>query len=85
MINYIRIQSLGPASIILNIIEERDVRYLVPRLRDLAFAVDISDRAIFGPKDPGFSSTRSSFDVSSGDISLETAAEAQLEGLWHRA
>ena len=78
-------QSLGPASIILNIIEERDVRYLVPRLRDLAFAVDISDRAIFGAKDPSFSSTRSSYVVSSGDISLETAAEAQSKGLWRRA
>lgn len=78
-------QSLGPASIILNTIEERDVRYLVPRLRDLAFAVDISDRAIFGAKDLGFSSIRTSSSVSSGDISLETAAEAQSEGLWRRA
>ncbi|CAB4261713.1 unnamed protein product [Prunus armeniaca] len=34
-------QSLGPASVILNTITERDAAYLVPRLRDLAFSVDI--------------------------------------------
>ncbi|KAK9271958.1 hypothetical protein L1049_002325 [Liquidambar formosana] len=34
-------QSLGPASIVLNTIMERDASYLVPRLRDLAFSVDI--------------------------------------------
>lgn len=34
-------QSLGPASIILNTITEREAVYLVPRLRDLAFSVDI--------------------------------------------
>ncbi|GLJ11931.1 hypothetical protein SUGI_0180460 [Cryptomeria japonica] len=62
-------QSLGPASVVLNIIEERDVGYLVPRLRDLAFAVDISDRAIFGSR----------------DLPLDTASEALSEGLWRRA
>ncbi|KAH7522225.1 hypothetical protein FEM48_Zijuj07G0115800 [Ziziphus jujuba var. spinosa] len=36
-------QSLGPASIVLNTIVERDAVYLVPRLRDLAFSVDISN------------------------------------------
>ncbi|KAE8077488.1 hypothetical protein FH972_016048 [Carpinus fangiana] len=35
-------QSLGPSSIVLNTIIERDAAYLVPRLRDLAFSVDIS-------------------------------------------
>ncbi|KAG4177394.1 hypothetical protein ERO13_A11G303500v2 [Gossypium hirsutum] len=35
-------QSLGPASVILNTIVERDAVYLVPKLRDLAFSVDIS-------------------------------------------
>lgn len=34
-------QSLGPASVVLNTISERDAAYLVPRLRDLAFSVDI--------------------------------------------
>ncbi|KAK8712164.1 hypothetical protein V6N13_147411 [Hibiscus sabdariffa] len=35
-------QSLGPASVLLNTIVERDAAYLVPKLRDLAFSVDIS-------------------------------------------
>ncbi|XP_031247311.1 uncharacterized protein LOC116105027 [Pistacia vera] len=34
-------QSLGPASVVLNTIAEREAAYLVPRLRDLAFSVDI--------------------------------------------
>ncbi|XP_020529021.1 uncharacterized protein LOC18443803 isoform X4 [Amborella trichopoda] len=34
-------QSIGPASIVLNTIVEKDVAYLVPRIRDLAFSVDI--------------------------------------------
>lgn len=34
-------QSLGPASVVLNTITEREAVYLVPRLRDLAFSVDI--------------------------------------------
>ncbi|KAL6320075.1 hypothetical protein AAG906_004474 [Vitis piasezkii] len=34
-------QSLGPSSVVLNTIMERDAAYLVPRLRDLAFSVDI--------------------------------------------
>ncbi|CAA6669640.1 unnamed protein product [Spirodela intermedia] len=34
-------QSLGPASVVLNTIMEKDADYLVPRLRDLAFSVDI--------------------------------------------
>ncbi|GFQ03367.1 hypothetical protein PHJA_002480500 [Phtheirospermum japonicum] len=34
-------QSLGPSSVILNTIVEKDATYLVPRLRDLAFSVDI--------------------------------------------
>lgn len=35
-------QSLGPSSVVLNTISEREARYLIPRLRDLAFSVDIS-------------------------------------------
>ncbi|KAK4433177.1 hypothetical protein Salat_1079900 [Sesamum alatum] len=34
-------QSLGPASVVLNTMVEKDAAYLVPRLRDLAFSVDI--------------------------------------------
>ncbi|KAJ6348567.1 hypothetical protein OIU77_006194 [Salix suchowensis] len=34
-------QSLGPSSVVLNTIAEREAPYLVPRLRDLAFSVDI--------------------------------------------
>ncbi|ONK71742.1 uncharacterized protein A4U43_C04F11900 [Asparagus officinalis] len=34
-------QSLGPASVVLNTTVEQDVPYLVPRLRDLAFSVDV--------------------------------------------
>ncbi|XP_020978922.1 uncharacterized protein LOC107643195 isoform X2 [Arachis ipaensis] len=35
-------QSLGPFSVMLNTISEREGRYLIPRLRDLAFSVDVS-------------------------------------------
>ncbi|KAL7003818.1 hypothetical protein U1Q18_004962 [Sarracenia purpurea var. burkii] len=34
-------QSLGPASVVLNTVAEKEAVYLVPRLRDLAFSVDI--------------------------------------------
>lgn len=34
-------QSLGPASVVLNTMAEREARYLVAQLRDLAFSVDI--------------------------------------------
>ncbi|XP_030506838.2 uncharacterized protein LOC115721879 [Cannabis sativa] len=34
-------QSLGPSSISLNTIAEREAVYLIPRLRDLAFSVDV--------------------------------------------
>ncbi|XP_006647723.2 uncharacterized protein LOC102699841 isoform X2 [Oryza brachyantha] len=34
-------QSLGPSSVVLNTVAEKNGRYLVPRLRDLAFSVDI--------------------------------------------
>ncbi|CAN1190087.1 hypothetical protein LINPERPRIM_LOCUS426 [Linum perenne] len=35
-------QSLGPSSVLLNTIAEKDAAYLIPRLRDLSFSVDIS-------------------------------------------
>ncbi|XP_065854292.1 uncharacterized protein [Euphorbia lathyris] len=34
-------QSIGPSSVVLNTIMEKDAVYLVPRLRDLSFSVDI--------------------------------------------
>ncbi|KAG0454067.1 hypothetical protein HPP92_025371 [Vanilla planifolia] len=34
-------QSIGPASVVLNTISDGEARYLVPRLRDLAFSVDL--------------------------------------------
>ncbi|XAR52078.1 Non-specific serine/threonine protein kinase [Bertholletia excelsa] len=34
-------QSLGPASVVLNTVVEREADYLAPQLRDLAFSVDI--------------------------------------------
>lgn len=34
-------QSLGPSSVVLNTVAEKNGRYLVPHLRDLAFSVDI--------------------------------------------
>jgi len=41
-------QSLGPSSLILSTTEERDAYGLRCRLRDLAFAVDVSDEALMG-------------------------------------
>ncbi|CAI0383924.1 unnamed protein product [Linum tenue] len=35
-------QSLGPSSLLLNTISEKDAGYLIPRLRDLTFSVDMS-------------------------------------------
>ncbi|CAL9160293.1 unnamed protein product [Musa hybrid cultivar] len=34
-------QSLGPSSVVLNTMVEKDASYLVPKLRDLSFSVDI--------------------------------------------
>lgn len=34
-------QSIGPASVVLNTMVDKEAAYLVPRLRDLAFSVDI--------------------------------------------
>lgn len=39
-------QSLGPSSVVLNTISEKNARYLVPQLRDLAFSVDIGYSSI---------------------------------------
>ncbi|XP_024528194.1 uncharacterized protein LOC112345522 isoform X2 [Selaginella moellendorffii] len=47
-------QSLGPASVILNTMEERNISMVLPRLRDLAFAVDVSNETLFRGADPKF-------------------------------
>ena len=41
-------QSIGPGSVVINKTDERDLRVMQARLRDLAFAVDVSDAAMFG-------------------------------------
>ncbi|KAG6438393.1 hypothetical protein SASPL_103335 [Salvia splendens] len=45
-------QSLGPSSVALNTIAEKDAAYLVPRLRDLAFSVDIRFSELNGNSNP---------------------------------
>ncbi|KAG5408583.1 hypothetical protein IGI04_004902 [Brassica rapa subsp. trilocularis] len=42
-------QSLGPSSIVLNTPAEREAMYLIPRLRDLAFSVDIRQSLPYRP------------------------------------
>ncbi|KAL2921445.1 Calcium-dependent protein kinase 4 [Bienertia sinuspersici] len=44
-------QSLGPASVVLNTISEKEAAYMVARLRDLSFSVDISYSSL--EKGPG--------------------------------
>ncbi|KAL8049243.1 hypothetical protein ABFS82_06G008800 [Erythranthe guttata] len=41
-------QSLGPASVVLNTMAEKEASYLIPRLRDLAFSVDVRYSEIEG-------------------------------------
>ena len=41
-------QSIGPGSVVLNKTDERDLRVMQARLRDLAFAVDVSNEAMVG-------------------------------------
>eukprot|EP00803_Ostreobium_quekettii_P003632 evm.model.scf_117.8 EVM.evm.TU.scf_117.8 scf_117:52245-57460(+) len=41
-------QSIGPNSLVLNTVEELRISELRARLRDMAFAVDISDEELFG-------------------------------------
>ncbi|CAI5503395.1 unnamed protein product [Closterium sp. Naga37s-1] len=62
-------QSIGPASVVLNTINEMDVRYLVPRLRDFAFAIDISNPAV----------------LSAGVGSAFDAVDEVKDSLWRRA
>ena len=41
-------QSLGPGSVVLSTVQERDAAVMTARLRDLAFSVDVSDAALTG-------------------------------------
>ncbi|KAL3150735.1 hypothetical protein ABBQ32_000517 [Trebouxia sp. C0010 RCD-2024] len=41
-------QSIGPGSVVINKTDEREVRVMQARLRDLAFAVDVSNEAMVG-------------------------------------
>ena len=41
-------QSIGPGSVIINKTDERELRVMQARLRDLAFAVDVSNEAMVG-------------------------------------
>ncbi|CAI7838469.1 unnamed protein product, partial [Closterium sp. NIES-53] len=62
-------QSIGPASVVLNTTNEMDVRYLVPRLRDFAFAIDISNPSV----------------LSSGVGTAFDAVDEVKDSLWRRA
>ncbi|CAI5464554.1 unnamed protein product [Closterium sp. Yama58-4] len=62
-------QSIGPASIVLNTTNEMDVRYLVPRLRDFAFAIDISNPSV----------------LSAGVGTAFDAVDEVKDSLWRRA
>lgn len=78
-------QSLGPASVVINIIEERDVLFLESQLRDLAFAVDISDDAILSSRGNGMSwKQQSSLNIPE-DLSIKSSIFALSQGLWQRA
>ncbi|KAG6548408.1 hypothetical protein Mapa_009894 [Marchantia paleacea] len=78
-------QSLGPASIILNTMEERDVRYLEPQLRDLAFAADVSEQAIIGTNSLSDSWERRGSISDLQDVSTESPTAGLSAGLWRRA
>ena len=41
-------QSIGPGSVVINKTDERELRVMQARLRDLAFAVDVSNEATVG-------------------------------------
>ncbi|KAL3684942.1 hypothetical protein R1sor_002964 [Riccia sorocarpa] len=78
-------QSLGPASVTLNTMEERDAGYLVPQIRDLAFAVDVSDRGLAGTSALSDSWERRSSLPDLRDLSTESPTAALSAGLWRRA
>eukprot|EP00271_Cylindrocystis_brebissonii_P006493 TRINITY_DN19272_c0_g1_i1.p1 TRINITY_DN19272_c0_g1~~TRINITY_DN19272_c0_g1_i1.p1 ORF type:complete len:526 (+),score=72.01 TRINITY_DN19272_c0_g1_i1:372-1949(+) len=63
-------QSLGPASVMLNTGDESEVRSLVPRLKDFAFSVDISDEALFGGPSLGVSLEREGGDAWASGLGL---------------
>lgn len=74
-------QSLGPASVVINTMEEKDVYFLVSQLRDMAFSVDISDEAIFRGLPWKKQNTGTGFE----GFSVGSATPALSESLWRRA
>eukprot|EP00249_Psilotum_nudum_P020852 c27875_g1_i5 orf=553-1458(+) len=74
-------QSLGPASVVINTMEERDAYFLQAQLRDLAFSVDVSDKTIFQGRDAGFVWKGQSIE----DLAVESGSTALSKGLWKRA
>lgn len=79
-------QSLGPSSVIINTLAEKDAYSLVPQLRDMAFSVDISDEAIFRSHRSGLPWKQQLLQGRADDLSVGSAATAALsEGLWQRA
>ncbi|KAK9828536.1 hypothetical protein WJX72_000643 [[Myrmecia] bisecta] len=72
-------QSLGPSSVVLRRIEERDYRQMEARLRDLAFGVDVSDAGMYDGATLGEIWDRGV--ISAGESPLKKLAS----GLWARA
>ncbi|KAG0618596.1 hypothetical protein M758_4G076500 [Ceratodon purpureus] len=80
-------QSLGPASVVLNTTSERDVMYLSPRLRDLAFSTDVSGQPELGGPTLEELWERRGSNAGSGtrDSAIDPAVAKLSEGLWRRA
>eukprot|EP00250_Pteridium_aquilinum_P022724 c25611_g1_i1 orf=142-1485(+) len=78
-------QSLGPASVVINTLAEKDANFLVPQLRDMAFSVDISDEAIFRSHRSGLPWKQQNIDGRADDLSVGAATAALSESLWRRA
>ncbi|KAI5084689.1 hypothetical protein GOP47_0000858 [Adiantum capillus-veneris] len=78
-------QSLGPSSVVINTLAEKDAYSLVPQLRDMAFSVDISDEAIFRSHRSGLPWKQKLIDGRADDLSVGSATAALSEGLWRRA
>eukprot|EP00897_Mesotaenium_endlicherianum_P001274 jgi/Mesen1/1174/ME000124S00211 len=87
-------QSLGPASVGLNLVDERDAKFVVPRLRDFAFSVDVSSEqeSLRGPLIGDLWDMATSGAGSGADGGVGRASNApqgppqeQAELLWRRA
>lgn len=71
-------QSIGPGSVVINMSDERDLRAMQARLRDLAFAVNISNEAMIGGATLGEIWDR-------GTISVPDPKKELATPLWARA